>query len=94
MFMKFGSRELLLGTGQCPVPRRSRVLRQPHPARGNDQEPFHSSQNQDRAFARCAGRMTRATAVKKLREIPEIWFYAGLVLAAVGVALVLRFKPT
>ena len=25
---------------------------------------------------------------------PEIWFYAGLVLAAVGVALVLRFKPT
>lgn len=25
---------------------------------------------------------------------PEIWFYVGLLLAAVGVALVLRFKPS
>ncbi len=25
---------------------------------------------------------------------PEVWFYLGIVLAAVGVGLILRFKPT
>ena len=29
----------------------------------------------------------------KPKSAPEIWFYLGLVLAAVGAALVLRFKP-
>ena len=28
------------------------------------------------------------------KSSPEIWFYVGLVLAAAGVALVLRFKPS
>ena len=27
------------------------------------------------------------------KSAPEVWFYLGLVLAAVGAALVLRFKP-
>ena len=34
-----------------------------HPARGNDVEPIPSSRHRDRAFARCAGRMARATYV-------------------------------
>ncbi len=29
----------------------------------------------------------------KPKSAPEIWFYVGLVLAAVGAGLVLRFKP-
>ena len=28
------------------------------------------------------------------KSSPEVWFYVGLLMAALGVALVLRFKPT
>ena len=28
------------------------------------------------------------------KSAPEMWFYAGLVLAAIGAGLVLRFKPS
>jgi len=28
------------------------------------------------------------------KSAPEIWFYVGMVMAAVGAALVLRYKPT
>ncbi|MCH9648724.1 MAG: hypothetical protein K0U98_10830 [Deltaproteobacteria bacterium] len=35
-----------------------------------------------------------STAWHRPKSAPEVWFYVGLVLAAAGAFLVLRFRPT